>query len=74
MRKYLSLLLGLVFAASIGVSACAKKEAPPPPPPPAPAAAPSDNAAAAPSNAGMTPEGAQQGTNQAAPAEQAPAK
>lgn len=38
MRKFCSVLLGLVFAASIGLTACAKKEAPPPPPPPPPMA------------------------------------
>ncbi len=72
MRKYMSLLLGLVFAASIGISACAKKEAPPPPPPPPPASAPSDNT-------GMAP-GGEKGMNQQAPMneqkpmEQAPEK
>jgi hypothetical protein len=47
MRKYLAMLFVLMLAATIGLSACAKKEAPPPPPPPAPAAAPADNAAKA---------------------------
>ncbi len=54
MRKYWALFLSLVFAASIGLVACAKKEAPPPPPPPpaeAPAEAPADNAAMAPAEA-----------------------
>ncbi len=37
MRKYVALFLGLLLAATIGLSACAKKEAPPPPPPPPPA-------------------------------------
>jgi hypothetical protein len=50
MRKYWALFLGLLLAATIGLSACAKKEEPPPPPPAPPAApaAPADNAAKAP--------------------------
>ena len=49
MRKYWSLFLSLLLAASIGLAACAKKEEPPPPPPPPPpAAAPAENAAMAP--------------------------
>ncbi|HEY7585886.1 MAG TPA: hypothetical protein VH866_05195 [Candidatus Deferrimicrobiaceae bacterium] len=47
MRKYWALFLGLLLAATIGLSACAKKEEPPPPPPAPPAAAPADNAAKA---------------------------
>ena len=43
MRKYLAMMFVLMLAATIGLSACAKKEEPPPPPPPAPAAAPADN-------------------------------
>ena len=42
MRKYLSMMFVLMLAATIGLSACAKKAEPPPP---APAAAPADNAA-----------------------------
>lgn len=49
MRKYLAMMFVLMLAATIGLSACAKKEEPPPPPPaPAAPAAPADNAAAAP--------------------------
>ncbi|MGZ8428831.1 MAG: hypothetical protein ACXWWV_02520 [Candidatus Deferrimicrobiaceae bacterium] len=45
MRKYWSLFLSLLLAASIGLAACQKPaEPPPPPPPPPPAAAPTDNA------------------------------
>jgi len=49
MRKYLAMMFALMLAATIGLSACAKKEEPPPPPPPAPAApaAPADNMAPA---------------------------
>jgi hypothetical protein len=49
MRKYLAMMFTLMLAATIGLSACAKKEEPPPPPPPAPAApaAPADNMAPA---------------------------
>ncbi len=47
MRTYLSLFLCLCVAASVGLVACAKKEAPPPPP--AEETAPADNAAMAPS-------------------------
>jgi len=47
MRKYLAMMFVLMLAATIGLSACAKKEEPPPPPPPAPAAAPADNMAPA---------------------------
>jgi len=54
MRKYWALFLGMLFAATIGLSACAEKKAPPPPPPPA--AAPADNAMMAPAdNAMMAP-------------------
>ncbi|MGB6411520.1 MAG: hypothetical protein WBF16_10025, partial [Candidatus Deferrimicrobiaceae bacterium] len=49
MRKYWALFLSLVFAASFGFVACAKKEAPPPPPPPA--EAPADKGAMAPAEA-----------------------
>jgi hypothetical protein len=49
MRTYLSLFLCLCVAASVGLVACAKKEAPPPPP--AEETAPADNAAMAPSEA-----------------------
>jgi len=44
MRKYLSMTLILMLAATIGLSACAEKKPEPPPPPPA---APADNAAPA---------------------------
>jgi hypothetical protein len=59
MRKLWALFLSLVFAASFGLAACAKKEAPPPPPPPpAEQAAPADNAAMMPAdNAAMPPAG-----------------
>lgn len=45
MRKYWALFIGMLLAATIGLSACAEKKAPPPPPPPPPAAAPADNMA-----------------------------
>jgi hypothetical protein len=48
MRKYWALFLGLLLAATIGLSACAKKEPPPPPPPPPPAV---ENAVPAPAPA-----------------------
>jgi hypothetical protein len=58
MRKLCSVILGLVFAASIGLTACAKKEAPPPPPPPPPMApSTTDNAMAPGDNAAMKPGG-----------------
>jgi hypothetical protein len=57
MRKYWSLFLGLLLAASIGLAACAEKKAPPPPPPPPPpAAAPADNAAAPPAAPAEAPK------------------
>ncbi|MBP2678300.1 MAG: hypothetical protein H6Q82_1365 [Deltaproteobacteria bacterium] len=58
MRKYLAMMFALMLAATIGLSACAKKEEPPPPPPPAPAApaAPADNMAPAAPAAPMAPE------------------
>ena len=58
MRKYLSMMFALLLAATIGLSACAKKAEPPPPPPP-PAAAPTmpaDNMAPAAPAAPMAPE------------------
>jgi hypothetical protein len=54
MRKYLSMMFVLMLAATIGLSACAKKAEPPPPPPP-PAAAPMDNMAPAAPAAPMAP-------------------
>lgn len=58
MRKYLAMMFALMLAATIGLSACAKKEEPPPPPPPAPAAPapPADNMAPAAPAAPMAPE------------------
>jgi hypothetical protein len=48
MRKYWALFLGLLLAATIGLSACAEKKEPPPPPPAPPAAPAAENAAPAP--------------------------
>lgn len=55
MRKYWALFFGMMFAAMIGLSACAEKKAPPPPPPP-PAEAPADNAAMAPAAPAEAPK------------------
>ena len=59
MRKYWALFLGLLLAATIGLSACAKKEEAPTPPPPPPAAAPApgmDNAPMAPAPPAEAPK------------------
>lgn len=47
MRKYLSMMLSLILAATIGLSACAEKKPESPSPPPPPAAKPAENAAPA---------------------------
>ena len=47
MRKDLSMMLSLILAATIGLSACAEKKPESTLPPPPPAAKPADNAASA---------------------------
>ena len=54
MRKHLSIMLVLILAATIGISACAEKKPEPPPPPPA---APADNTAPAAPEAPAAPAG-----------------
>jgi hypothetical protein len=55
MRKYLSMMISLILAATIGFSACAEKK--PESPPPLPAAKPADNAAPAAPTGPASPAG-----------------
>ena len=54
MRKYQLMMLALILAATIGLSACAEKKPVSPPPP---AATPADNAAPAAPKASAAPAG-----------------